>query len=57
MRELDELMNADAPAWPELREALAATSRRPVPMRELLGIAGDFAQQAGLPDPGFLGDV
>ncbi|MFF0292535.1 DUF2625 family protein [Kitasatospora sp. NPDC004614] len=44
--------------WSEqAHEDLAATSRKPVPMRELLGIAGEFAQQVGLPDPGFLGDV
>ncbi|MGX4733572.1 DUF2625 family protein [Kitasatospora griseola] len=44
--------------WSEqARRDLAATSRRPVPMRELLGTAEDFAQQSGLPDPGLLGDV
>ncbi|MEH6373985.1 DUF2625 family protein [Streptomyces sp. KLMMK] len=36
---------------------LAATSRRPVPMGEVIGIAADFAQQVGPSDPGFLGDV
>lgn len=36
---------------------LAATSRRPVPMREVLGVAADFARQMGPADPGFLGDV
>ncbi|MFF5023042.1 DUF2625 family protein [Streptomyces collinus] len=41
----------------EAGENLAATSRRAVPMREVLGVAADFAHRAGLPDPGFLGDV
>ncbi|MFE5774065.1 DUF2625 family protein [Streptomyces sp. NPDC056485] len=41
----------------EAQTNLAATSRRPVPMREVVGIAADFARQAGLSDPGFLGDV
>ncbi|MCQ8772863.1 DUF2625 family protein [Streptomyces telluris] len=36
---------------------LAATSRRPVPMREVIGVAADFARQVGPSDPGFLGDV
>ncbi len=36
---------------------LAATSRRPVPMREVIGVAADFARQMGPSDPGFLGDV
>ncbi|GAA3386965.1 DUF2625 domain-containing protein [Streptomyces roseoviridis] len=44
--------------WSEEAHAdLAATSRRPVPMREVLGVAADFARQAGPSDPGFLGDV
>ncbi|MER5893454.1 DUF2625 domain-containing protein [Streptomyces sp. NPDC001876] len=41
----------------EARADLAATSRRPVPMREVIGVAADFAQQMGPSDPGFLGDV
>ncbi|MDX6762901.1 MULTISPECIES: DUF2625 domain-containing protein [Streptomyces] len=41
----------------EAHADLAATSRRPVPMREVLGVAGDFARQMGPSDPGFLGDV
>ncbi|MFB7978524.1 DUF2625 domain-containing protein [Streptomyces vinaceus] len=41
----------------EAQADLAATSRRPVPMREVLGVAADFARQMGPSDPGFLGDV
>ncbi|MFB8028713.1 DUF2625 domain-containing protein [Streptomyces sp. NPDC056465] len=41
----------------EARADLAATSRRPVPMREVIGVAADFARQTGPSDPGFLGDV
>ncbi|MGW4383585.1 DUF2625 family protein [Kitasatospora sp. NPDC004531] len=41
----------------EAHQNLAATSRRPVPLRELLALSADFATQAGLPHPGFLGDV
>jgi hypothetical protein len=41
----------------EAHADLAATSRRPVPMREVLGVAADFARQMGPADPGFLGDV
>nr|WP_235032193.1 DUF2625 domain-containing protein [Actinacidiphila yanglinensis] len=44
--------------WSEEAHAdLAATSRRAVPMREVLGVAADFARQAGPVDPGFLGEV
>ncbi len=44
--------------WSEEAHAdLAATRRRPVPMREVLGVAADFARQMGPSDPGFLGDV
>ncbi|MFE2553754.1 DUF2625 domain-containing protein [Streptomyces sp. NPDC059355] len=44
--------------WSEQAHAdLAATSRQPVPMREVLGVAADFARQMGPSDPGFLGDV
>ncbi|MFC8583687.1 DUF2625 domain-containing protein [Streptomyces sp. NPDC057217] len=44
--------------WSEEAHAdLAATSRRPVPMREVLGVAADFARQMGPSDPGFLGDM
>ncbi|MGW2938501.1 DUF2625 family protein [Streptomyces sp. NPDC001156] len=41
----------------EAHADLAATSRRPVPMREVIGVAADFARQMGPSDPGFLGDV
>ncbi|MFG2427050.1 DUF2625 family protein [Streptomyces sp. NPDC048590] len=41
----------------EAREDLAATSRRAVPMREVVGVAADFARQMGPADPGFLGNV
>ncbi|MFF2145960.1 DUF2625 family protein [Kitasatospora sp. NPDC058190] len=44
--------------WSEEAHAdLAATSRRAAPMREVLGIAADFARQLGPSDPGFLGEV
>ncbi|MFB7905958.1 DUF2625 domain-containing protein [Kitasatospora sp. NPDC056076] len=44
--------------WSEQAQAdLAATSRRAVPMHEVLGVAADLAGQAGLTDPGFLGEV
>ncbi|MFJ2591075.1 DUF2625 domain-containing protein [Streptomyces sp. NPDC087538] len=44
--------------WSQEAQAdLAATSRRAVPMREVLGVAADFAQQMGPVDPGFLGAV
>ncbi|GAA1555793.1 DUF2625 family protein [Kribbella lupini] len=39
----------------EAQSNLPATSRRRVPMSELVGISADFAAQAGLPSPGFLG--
>ncbi|WP_276615535.1 DUF2625 family protein [Streptomyces sp. A1136] len=41
----------------EAHSDLAATSRRPVPMREVLGVAADFAGQLGPADPGDLGEV
>lgn len=41
----------------EAHDDLAATSRRAVPMREVIGAAADFARQTGPSDPGFLGDV
>ncbi|MFC5185040.1 DUF2625 domain-containing protein [Actinomadura harenae] len=41
----------------EARTDLAATSRRAVPMREVLGVAADSARQIGSGDPGFLGAV
>ncbi|MEU6974119.1 DUF2625 domain-containing protein [Kitasatospora aureofaciens] len=41
----------------EAHADLAATSRRPVPMAELLGLNRDFCAQMGLPAPGFLGSV
>ncbi len=41
----------------EARADLAATSRQAVPMREVLGVAADFARQLGSADPGFLGEL
>ncbi|MCZ0990564.1 DUF2625 domain-containing protein [Streptomyces diastatochromogenes] len=41
----------------EAHDDLAATSRRPVAMSEVLGVAADFARQMGPADPGFLGEV
>ncbi|WP_055589018.1 DUF2625 family protein [Streptacidiphilus griseoplanus] len=44
--------------WSEEAHAdLAATRRAAVPMRQILGIAADFADQLGGPGPGFLGEV
>ncbi|MGA4856388.1 DUF2625 family protein [Streptomyces koyangensis] len=44
--------------WSEEAHAdLAATSRRPVPMREVLGVVAEAARQAGAGDAGFLGEV
>jgi hypothetical protein len=40
----------------EAQSNLAATSRRPVPVSELVGISAEFAAQAGLASPGFLGN-
>ena len=46
------------PLWSaEARQDLAATSRRPVPMRELLGLHAEFHRQLGGNDPGFLGTI
>lgn len=45
------------PRSAEARADLAATSRRAVPMCEILGVAADFARQMGPADPGLLGDV
>jgi hypothetical protein len=41
----------------EARRDLAATSRRPVPMRELLSLHGEFHRQLGGDAPGFLGSI
>lgn len=41
----------------EARADLAATTRRPVPLRELLGVGADFCRRFDLNDPGFLGAV
>jgi hypothetical protein len=41
----------------EAHEDLGATTRRAVPMREILGVAADFARQFGPAEPGFLGAV
>ncbi|MCQ4212327.1 DUF2625 family protein [Streptomyces longispororuber] len=39
----------------EAQEDLAATSRAPAPMTEILTMNQDFCRQMELPDPGFLG--
>nr|WP_245627719.1 DUF2625 family protein [Actinomadura oligospora] len=41
----------------EAHRDLSATSRRAVPMREVLGMAADSSRQMGLTDPGFLGEA
>ena len=41
----------------EARQDISATSRRAVPMRELLGVARDSCRQFDGVDPGFLGAV
>jgi hypothetical protein len=47
------------PLWSrEAHDNLAATSRRPVPMRELLSLHHEFLRQLTAdPDPGFLGTI
>ncbi|MGW7241529.1 DUF2625 family protein [Streptomyces sp. NPDC054804] len=46
------------PLWSaEARQDISATSRRGVPMRELLGVARDSCRQFDGVDPGFLGAV
>jgi hypothetical protein len=46
------------PLWSaEGRQDISATSRRAVPMRELLGVARDACRQFDGVDPGFLGAV
>jgi hypothetical protein len=46
------------PLWSaEARQDLLATSRRAVPMEELLGLSRDSCLQFDGADPGFLGDV
>ncbi|MEU0671911.1 DUF2625 family protein [Streptomyces sp. NPDC006172] len=41
----------------EAHAGLAATTRRPAPMREIIEATTDFARTMGPADPGFLGDV
>ncbi|MEU8920446.1 DUF2625 family protein [Kitasatospora sp. NPDC048545] len=41
----------------EAQTDLSATTRRAVPMREVLGVAAEFAGRLGPGDPGFLGAV
>ncbi|MGW2775676.1 DUF2625 family protein [Streptomyces olivaceoviridis] len=41
----------------EAHEDLAATSRRAVALREVVGVSADFARQLGPADPGFLGEL
>ncbi|MGW7282739.1 DUF2625 domain-containing protein [Streptomyces sp. NPDC054844] len=46
------------PLWSaEARQDISATSRRAVPMKELLGVARDSCRQFDGVDPGFLGTV
>ncbi|MEU3932447.1 DUF2625 domain-containing protein [Streptomyces sp. NPDC029044] len=46
------------PLWSaEARQDISATSRRAVPMKELLGVARDAHRQFDGADPGFLGTV
>lgn len=46
------------PLWSKEAHAdLAKAGRRAVPMREVVGVAADFARQVGSPDPGFLGEI
>jgi Protein of unknown function DUF2625 len=55
---LTQGINFFPPLWSnEAHADLAAASRKAVPMRELLGVAADFAGQMGPADPGFLGTV
>ncbi|POX60004.1 hypothetical protein C3492_29555 [Streptomyces sp. Ru62] len=41
----------------EAHQDLAATSRRAVALREVVGVSADFARRLGPADPGFLGDL
>ncbi|NUP52779.1 MAG: DUF2625 domain-containing protein [Catenulispora sp.] len=51
-------INHFPPLWSkEAHDDLDATSRKAVPMREVLGLAADAARQFGSADPGFLGTV
>ncbi|MBR7831867.1 DUF2625 family protein [Actinospica durhamensis] len=53
-----EGINFFPPLWSEEAHAdLPATSRKAVPMGQVLGVAVDFARQMGPADPGFLGTV
>jgi hypothetical protein len=54
----DQGLSAFPPLWSaEARQDISATSRRAVPMRELLGVARDSCRQFDGVDPGFLGAV
>jgi hypothetical protein len=55
---LDRGISVFPPLWSaEARQDLAAASRRPVPMWELLGLHDEFYRQLGGDDPGFLGRI
>ncbi|AZP15282.1 DUF2625 domain-containing protein [Streptomyces aquilus] len=54
----DQGLSLFPPLWSaEGRQDLSATSRRAVPMKELLGVARDSCRQFDGADPGFLGTV
>ncbi|MGW0391815.1 DUF2625 domain-containing protein [Streptomyces sp. NPDC003042] len=54
----DQGLSLFPPLWSaEARQDLSATSRRAVPMTELLGVARDSCRQFDGVDPGFLGAV
>lgn len=54
----DQGLSIFPPLWSaEARQDISATSRRAVPMAELLGVARDSCRQFDGVDPGFLGAV
>ncbi|MEU4983261.1 DUF2625 domain-containing protein [Streptomyces sp. NPDC021969] len=54
----DQGLSLFPPLWSaEARQDVSATSRRTVPMAELLGVARDSCRQVNGVDPGFLGVV
>ncbi|MEV8529028.1 DUF2625 family protein [Streptomyces sp. NPDC052000] len=54
----DQGLSLFPPLWSaEARQNIAGTSRRAVPMAELLGVARDSCRQFDGVDPGFLGAV
>ncbi|MFD8388831.1 DUF2625 family protein [Streptomyces sp. NPDC059680] len=56
--DLGQAITVFPPLWSgEAHRDLAASSRRAVALREVLGVAADSARQLGPAGPGFLGEV